>query len=257
MSLRKLSFTILSLFVVLHRFRGTFSVHVKGTFETHEFFKFVTRFGFQKTDMHNADRTTGYIYGNISLVPKPGEENLYKNQSLPPDSLINLAILPGDYFIDYYKEHRILPRSAACSIMFEKIQTIAYFFECNELGKEDFIRRVPCQDGGLCIDEDNKKNVLDKYQFTFRIRDLNQARFWFLSFSSCNRNLKTCKWNNVGDPYNSSNPLQSYTIAYDIWIVNGDPDYRNQNKFEYQYTYELHDIFEIYLISFIFLLMVK
>ncbi len=240
------------LLVVLQQSPSTTSVHVKGTFKTDEFFKFVTRFGFQKTDEHNADKTTGYIYGNISLISKP-----HHNQSLPTDSLISLAVLPGDYFIDYYKEHRILPRSAACSIMFEKIETIAYFFECNELGKEDFIRRVPCQDSKLCIDEDNKKNVLDKYQFTFRIRDLNQARFWYLSFSSCNRNLKTCKWNNVADPYNSSvAALQSYTIAYDIWLVNGDPDYRQQNRFEYQYTYELHDIFEIYLTSFIFLLMV-
>lgn len=48
----------------------------------------------------------------------------------------------------------------------------------------------------------------------------------------------------------------SYTVAYDIWLVNGKPNSKSINHFEYQYSYELHDIFEIYLSSFIIYLFI-
>lgn len=236
--------------IIIHALFGVIScIHLKGTFKTDDFFKFITRFGFQKTDVHNEEVTTGYIYGNISVIHEG-------NRSIPVDSLISLGVMDYNYFIDYYNKRRIKPKSSACTLMFEKINKIAYFFECNEKGREDFIRRVPCPNNKLCIDEDNQYNVIEKNQFTFRIRDLNQARFWYISLSACNRNLETCRWNEIGDrSANNSISVPSYTIAYDIWLVNGNPDYQNQNRFEHQYTYELHDIFEIYLTSLTFLLM--
>ena len=119
-------FTVL----LIEKIQENSALHLKGTFKTNEFFKFVTRFGFQKTDEHNVDITTGYIYGNISLVG----DNVHTNQSIPTNSLITLAVMDYNYFIDYYNERMILPRSAACSIMFEKIEKIAYFYNCNEEG---------------------------------------------------------------------------------------------------------------------------
>ena len=222
----------------------------------------LVRFGFQKTDSHEELSTTGYIYGNITLI-----DNERKSGQILPGHLVTLAVMDYTYFIDYYNSHLIKPRSLACSMMFEKINEKAFFIDCNERGKLDFIRRVPCPSGKLCIDEDKKENVFANYQFTFRLRDLNQPRFWYISLSSCNRNLTTCEWNNPNDfyrlgskhSYNSSSQAEeaanpSYTIAYDIWLVNGSPQMKSQNPFEHQYTYELHDIFEIYLTSLVFYL---
>ena len=40
-------------------------------------------------------------------------------------------------------------------------------------------------------------------------------------------------------------------IDYDIWLVNGDPQRKNFNPFEHQFSFEMHDIVEIYLTFFI------
>ena len=37
-------------------------------------------------------------------------------------------------------------------------------------------------------------------------------------------------------------------LQYDIWLVNGDPDSKHLNPFEHQFSFEMHDVFEIYLI---------
>ena len=64
-------------------------------------------------------------------------------------------------------------------------------------------------------DEDNPKNVVPGNQFTFRIQDLYQARFWYISLVACRRNTTTvggkppsCKWDYVSD--------FEGTIQYDI-----------------------------------------
>lgn len=44
--------------------------------------------------------------------------------------------------------------------------------------------------------------------------------------------------------------LTSYTVYYDIWLVNGDPSSSHNKRLEHQFSYEHHDIFEIYLYSF-------
>ena len=61
--------------------------------------------------------------------------------------------------------------------MFNKISTVAYDSTCLNDGEQDFIRRVPCEKGGLCPDEDNPNNVLPKSQLTYRIQDLVQSRY--------------------------------------------------------------------------------
>ena len=36
-------------------------------------------------------------------------------------------------------------------------------------------------------------------------------------------------------------------LRYDIWMVNGLPRLRDYYRFEHQFSFESHDIFEIYL----------
>lgn len=242
---------LLYLFLFLS-LKTTLSLHLSGTFNTNEFFKFITRFGIQSTDMHDIT-TRGYIYGNISIIDSTGLK-LNKSQPLPNNLLIMLTVMDYNYFIDYYNHRRIMPKSIACPMMFEKIAKTAYFFECNENGKQDFIRRVPCQ-SDFCVDEDRKENVIPGYQFTFKIQDFNQPRFWYVSLAACVRDA--CEWTDLytglNKAFNLSTTSQpcSYKIAYDIWLVNGNPNSSTRKQFEYQFSYELHDIFTIYLCSFV------
>lgn len=257
-------FSIQLILLILINLNATNCLHLKGTFNTNDFYKFLTRFGIQSTDTHDASSTLGYIYGNISIV-NTVNLNLTQNQ-LPPNLQIMLTVMDYNYFIDYYNNRRIMPRSVACPMMFEKIDKTAYFYGCNEKGKQDFIRRVPCPENKLCIDEDNQKNVIEGHQFTYKIQDSNQARFWYISLVACVRDQ--CEWkylndlNNhkseytTGSPSINNLPNPSYTVAYDIWLVNGSPTKAYKNHFEHQFTYENHDIFEIYLSSFMIYLFI-
>ncbi len=246
------SLVLLILLAIIINNNQTKAIHITGNFKTNQFFKFITRFGFQPTDLHDTNSTQGYIYGNVTIKEKDYFQN-YTTNEMP---LITLAILDYKHFIDYYNKRLIRPRSDACSLMFEHINVMAYFYECNEQGKEDFIRRIPCNDK-YCPEEDKNSVINGNHQFTFKIRDYNQARFWYLTIVSCTRNLKGCEWKYLGD-YNLNDSIlliPGYTIEYDIWLVNGNPN-SISNRFEHQYTYELHDIFEIYLSSLIIYLLI-
>jgi len=264
----KISKFLLGIQIYMFIFIDCECLHLKGTFKTDEFFKFLTRFGSQTTDMHDRLSTRAYIYGNISLIDTRNL-NILPTDQMPQDLLIMLTVMDYNYFIDYYNKRRIAPKSVGCSMMFENIDKTAYFYECNEKGTQDFIRRVPCQKNNLCVDEDNKMNVIPNHQFTFKIEDINQPRFWYISLVACTKNLHTCKWKYLSDinanetslaGNNNDNNLSykpvSYTIAYDIWLVNGHPGSSGHNHFEHQFTYELHDTFEIYLISFLLYLII-
>jgi len=281
-----ISFEIFYLLLITLGIDTTHALHLTGTFNTNEYFKFITRFGIQATDSHKTKDTQGYIYGNITLV---NSENLNYvdnvTRQLPPNTLIMLTLLDYNYFIDYYTKRLIKPETTSCSMMFEKISKSAYFFECNEKsGGLDFIRRVPCPNSRLCVDEDDANNVMNNFQFTFRTNDLNQARFWYVSLVACVRDTKTCEWKYLSDyeetfvtpttttaesnsvngsvsvssnqsytyPHiKRSSRIPSFTLAYDIWLVNGHPSVSSKNRFEHQFSYELHDVFEIYLCSFL------
>lgn len=43
--------------------------------------------------------------------------------------------------------------------------------------------------------------------------------------------------------------LTGYTIHYDIWLVNGLPSAQHNNRLEHQFSYDVHDIVEIYVYS--------
>jgi hypothetical protein len=47
---------------------------------------------------------------------------------------------------------------------------------------------------------------------------------------ACRRNPRTCEWEHVSD-FDSE-------ISYDLHVVNGNPEGRNKNIFEFQYSFE-------------------
>ena len=70
-------------------------------------------------------------------------------------------------------------------------------------------------------------------------------RFWYASFVACHQNSTTqgmCTW--------THNDNQSIEVDYDIWLVNGNPFTKHFNPFEHQFSFEHHDVFEIYLTFF-------
>lgn len=107
--------------------------------------------------------------------------------------------------------------------MFHKFNTVAYDSVCNDGGPQDLLRRVPCPSGQLCPDEDNPKNVFKNFQFNFRVEDLSQPRFWYISLVSCYRDKSTnCSWKAFHD--------ENIQLNYDIWLVNGN-EFLHTNNF--------------------------
>lgn len=137
------------------------STRITGSFKTDEFFKFLIKFGFQKTDRHQKD-THGYIFGNITSkykFPVP----------------VTFAVLDRSHFIEYYENRTLSDKNQACRLMFNRLNATSYDYNCNTDGY-DFLRRVPCPKNELCIDEDSKWNVVKGYQFTYVIQDFRQPK---------------------------------------------------------------------------------
>lgn len=137
------------------------ALHLSGTWNSNNFFLFLAKFGFQRTEKNDVQHSQGYIYGNIT-------SNNIKTKN------INLVVVDSEFFMEYYGN-----RSAAmpCSLMFGKIHTIAFDAVCQPKGLEDFLRKVPCPTNQLCTDEDNPKNVVPGYQFTYKVQDMVYPRF--------------------------------------------------------------------------------
>lgn len=66
-----------------------------------------------------------------------------------------------------------------------------------------------------------------------------EFRFWFLSLVSCYWEPTSCQWEKIDE---------DYRIQYDIFIVNGNPESPiRDNRFEYHFSFDLHDLVEVYL----------
>ena len=137
------------------------TAHVTGTWNTREYFRFLIKFGFQKTEVHQEN--DGYIYGNITMTGSLSKK-------------ATLAVLDRGYFLEYYGNRTVANKSKACILMFDKISSTAYDSACNDAGEVDFLRKIPCSKGQYCEDEDKPSNVVPNYQFTFRIREIRQPR---------------------------------------------------------------------------------
>lgn len=154
----KLSKISLCIFLLL--FFHTSATHISGNFNPNDFFKFIIKFGFQKTDRHSQRDSFGYIYGNITskdIFPVP----------------LTLAVLDKYTFADFYGNRSIVDKNKVCQKMFENINRTAFDQKCNPQGKGDFLRKIPCEYGKLCSDE---VSPLPGNQFTYVISDLIQPR---------------------------------------------------------------------------------
>lgn len=134
--------------------------HLKGTFKSSEFFKFLIKFGFQKTDPHQPEASRGYIFGNITT----------RSQLAVP---LTFAVLDRSYFLDYYKNRVIYDKNEACKRMFSTLSKKAFDQKCADKGK-DYLRKIPCPKGKLCVDEDNPYNVIKNHQFTYVMEDFKE-----------------------------------------------------------------------------------
>ncbi|XP_075212644.1 integral membrane protein GPR180 isoform X2 [Lycorma delicatula] len=198
--------------------------HVTGTWNTKEFFKFLIKFGVQKTDLHYQKETLGYIFGNISMRT---------NFSHPG----TFSVLDRSYFLEYYGNRSIINKEKACKNMFRKISTVAIDVPCrNE--SQDFLRKVPCEKNKLCL-EDRHKNVVNGYQFTINVTDLKEPRFWYVSLVACYRNMTTCEWHHLDE---------EAVLEYDIWLVNGNPNASSFNPLVYQFSFDRQNTMLLYLV---------
>ncbi|XP_048480522.1 transmembrane protein 145 [Plutella xylostella] len=223
------------LIFTLSFFLNASAVHIKGEFSTNEFFKFLAKFGFQKTDIHYQKETYGYIFGNLTS----NQEFKYP---------VTFAVLDRRHFIHYYKSRLIEDKELACQVMFQNLNSTAYHPKCNVYG-QDLFRRIPCAKGELCIDEDTPWNVVKKNQFTYVIQNTGQPRFWYVSMVACYLDEETCSWHHYkGDISNKSLMNQEQSIQYDFWLVNGSPNISFYNALSYQFSFDHQSTLEIYLV---------
>lgn len=210
----------------------SYGLHLSGSWNSNDFYVFLAKFGFQKTDPKELEKTQGFIYGNITARRKNDNRT----------NLMTLVVVDSEYFLEFYG-NSTLPAAHACPVMFNKLDTIAFDFICKPNGMEDFLRKIPCPNNKLCVDEDDPHNVVPGFQFTYKVRDVQRPRFWYLSFVACGRDTskRKCEW--------QSNKDLDLTIDYDIWLVNGDPSMKGLNPFEHHFSFEFHNVFEIHLIA--------
>lgn len=160
----KFSRTLCAILITFSSSSFSECTHLKGSLQSDEFFKFLVKFGFQKTDRHQRDATHGYIFGNITSKT---------DLSLAP---VTFAVLDRPYFLEYYQNRVLYNKKEACRRMFDKLKTKAFDVKCNPDGN-DYLRRVPCPKGTLCSDEDTPWNVVKGHQFTYVIQDLKQPSY--------------------------------------------------------------------------------
>lgn len=99
------------------------STHISGSFKTKDFFKFLIKFGFQRTDQNRPKETYGYIFGNVT-----SKKNFSQN--------ITLAVLDRGCFLEYYGNRTIVNKDLACAMMFKTLNQTSYDQQCNDKGKD-------------------------------------------------------------------------------------------------------------------------
>ncbi|KAL1444511.1 hypothetical protein MTO96_029819 [Rhipicephalus appendiculatus] len=203
-------------------------LHLRGTFRTGQFFTFLAKFGFKKTDRHDHENTLGYIYGNVTATAAKKGDLTHRG---------TLVVADRDNFLAFYgnrtQGYADGSSASVCDLMFAGINRVAFDSNCNPNGTQDFLRNVPCAAGKLCEDEDKPSRVVAGHQF------------WYVSMVSCYREGKgkDCKWKDSVD--------EDIEIAYDIWLVNGNPAAPSHNVFEYQFSFEQQGSLERVLLFFL------
>ncbi|XP_015912059.1 transmembrane protein 145 [Parasteatoda tepidariorum] len=209
------------------------TLHLTGQFNTNEFFKFLTKFGFQKTIYHDHLNTLGFIYGNIT-APTYAIDERHK---------ATFVVVDRQFFLEYYKDRSLYKSDpdGVCNAMFKKIDTVAFDKNCKENGTDDLLRSVPCPRNELCEDEDAPQRVVNGHQFTYAVLDKKQARFWYISLVACYRygSDNNCTW--------KESSKENIVMDYDIWLANGNPYATHRNPFEFQLSFDQQGTVEMYL----------
>uniref|UniRef100_A0A915HXK8 GPR180/TMEM145 transmembrane domain-containing protein n=1 Tax=Romanomermis culicivorax TaxID=13658 RepID=A0A915HXK8_ROMCU len=110
---------------------------------------------------------------------------------------------------------------SSCRNSLNLLANLAFDFKCNKKGEQDIFRRLPCLKGKLCPDEDQAQNVFPNFQFTYRIQDRSQSRFWYLILFNCFLD-ENCTWQRAN---------YSRKLTYEINLINGHPLLRNSKIF--------------------------
>lgn len=89
----KLCSLILVLIVLFSNITTIVGLRIDGSFVTNNFFKFVSKFGFIKTEKHQLKSSSeyGFIYGNIT-----------SEDTFPKDVTVTLAVLDRHHFLEFY-----------------------------------------------------------------------------------------------------------------------------------------------------------
>lgn len=72
---------------------SSLATNLEGQFNSQEFFLFLNKFGFIKTDRNSDQKATyGYIFGNVTATSTSNESQ----------SLVTLAVLDRHHFLEFY-----------------------------------------------------------------------------------------------------------------------------------------------------------
>jgi Rhodopsin-like GPCR transmembrane domain len=175
---------------------------------------------------------------------------------------LTLVVLDKFNFLDFYSNRTVANKEEACQKMFDKLQRSAYDTSCNVHGRGDYLRKIPCPKGQLCVDEDEPKNTVPGSQFTYIISDLVQPRFWYVSLVACYRNKTTCKWHHHDHDKlqrgGNATTLFPPVLNYDIMVVNGNPNQQQtmplaikHNPLTFHFSFDQQNTLEMYLILFV------
>ncbi len=138
------------------------STHLKGTWNTDDFFLFLLKFGFQKTDLHDP-YSSGYVYGNFTT----DIDKFNKTAAL--------VVVDYDNFYDYYKHSKLINnKEQACQNMFASFN----FGDCGKdyLKNVNFIGEVPCPKNKLCKNAGDSSDTVRGSQFSYQIKDTQNPR---------------------------------------------------------------------------------
>lgn len=139
--------------------------HIKGTWNTGDFFMILLKFGFVKTDPHDPS-STGYVYGNITT----DVSKFYNKYG-------TFVLIDYDQFSGYYRTYRykvLENKEKACQQMFAQFD----FGKCDSdyLKRVSFISEVPCSKNQVCLNASNPAVYVHGSQFTFQINELQSPR---------------------------------------------------------------------------------
>ena len=149
-----------------------------------------------------------------------------------PESQIQTILVESDY-------------AASCGTMLRNITQIAFEAKCLKTHKSDMLRWIPCKNDKLCEEEDDPQLVVPGFQFTYRIDEPISPEYWYILLISCTLNEK-CNW---------TSSTRNFQIAYDVWLVNGNPDsssyvFSKQFSFEEQVTLKDRSLLKQFNFSF-------